>query len=85
MRDAFPELEGQGIFELVEQAYATGEPQVEHEVVRSWDRGTGNGVESRYVDLVLQPLRGDDNEVNGLVSFAFDVTDIVEGRRAARS
>lgn len=79
MRETFPEVEGQGIFELVERVYATGEAHVQHEVARSWDRGTG--VETRYIDLVLQPLRNEDDEVNGLVSFAIDVTHIVEARR----
>src|SRR5260370_33106282 len=53
MRETFPELEGQGVFERVERVYATGKPLIEHEVERQWDRG--NGVEARVVDLVIQP------------------------------
>jgi PAS domain-containing protein len=79
MRETFPELEGQGIFEHVERVYTTGEPLIEHEAVRRWDRGSG--VEPRVVDLVLQPLRDEDDRVNGVVSFAVDVTDLAARRR----
>ena len=79
MRETFPELDGQGIFEIVERVYVTGEPAIEHEVERKWDRG--NGVESRLIDLVVQPLHDDEGKVNGIVSFAIDVTDIVDRRR----
>jgi PAS domain S-box-containing protein len=81
MRESFPELVGQSIFERVERVYATGEPEIEHEAERSWDRG--NGIESRQVDLVLQPLRDEDGNVNGVISFAVDVTDVAGPRRRA--
>ena len=80
MRETFPELEGQGVFERVERVYATGEALIEHEVARSWDRG--EGIERRLVDIVLQPLHNDDGGVNGVVSFALDVTEVVGSRRS---
>src|SRR5438105_1359938 len=80
MRETFPELEGQGVFERVERVYATGDALIEHEVARSWDRG--EGIERRLVDLVLQPLHSEDGGVNGVVSFALDVTDLVGSRRS---
>ena len=83
MRETFPELEGQGVFERVERVYATGEALIEHEVARSWDRG--EGIERRLVDLVLQPLHSEDGGVNGVVSFALDVTDVVGSRRSLLS
>jgi PAS domain-containing protein len=81
MRETFPELEGQGVFEKVERVYATGEAIIEHEAERRWDRG--NGLEDRRVDLVIQPLRDEDGVVNGVVSFAVDVTEISAPRRRA--
>jgi PAS domain S-box-containing protein len=81
IREAFPELEGQGIFETMERVYATGEPAIEHERTSNWDRG--RGIESRLVDLVVQPLRDEAGVVNGMVSFAVDVTDVVRQRRRA--
>ena len=79
MREAWPELEGQGILESVERVYATGEPLLEHEVTRHWDRG--RGIERRLVDLVVQPLHADDGSVNGIIAYALDVTDLVSARR----
>ena len=82
MREAFPELEGQGVFEKVEQVYRSGETSIESEATRRWDRG--HGIEERRVTLVLQPLRDDDGNVNGLISFAIDVTPPPAGPRAAQ-
>lgn len=79
MREAFPELEGQGVFEIAERVYATGEPAIVHEQSTQWDRG--EGVEPRHVDLVVQPLRDESGTVNGIISFAVDVTDAVRQRR----
>jgi PAS domain-containing protein len=79
MREAFPELEGQGVFEMVERVYATGEAVIVHEQASKWDRG--DGPEPRLVDLIVQPLREDSGTVNGILSFAVDVTDVVRERR----
>ena len=81
MRDAFPELEGQDVFEKLERVYATGRPIIEHEVERRWDRG--NGLETRRVDVVIQPLHDADGQVNGIMSSEVDVTELVEERRRA--
>jgi PAS domain S-box-containing protein len=81
MRETFPELEGQGIFERTERVYATGEVEIEHEATRSWD--VGHGIERRQVELVLQPLRDEHGNVNGVLSFAIDVTELVAARRRA--
>ena len=81
MREAFPELEGQGVFEKMERAFRTGRPIIEHEIERRWDRG--NGLETRRIDLIIQPLHDADGEVNGIMSSAVDVTELVEERRRA--
>src|SRR6267142_1036615 len=38
-------------------------------------------VESRVIDLVIQPLHDEAGAVNGIVSFAVDVTELVAERR----
>ncbi len=81
MRDAFPEIADQGIYERVERVYRTGKPEVHHEHTSSWDRG--EGIESRTIELILQPLRAEDGAVNGVLSFAFDVTEQVGARDRA--
>lgn len=79
MREAFPELAGQGILERVERVYATGVPSIESEAMRRWDRGAG--IEERRVTLVLQPLHDADGAVDGVISFAIDVTAAAAWRR----
>lgn len=81
MREAFPELAGTGVFEKIEAVYRTGVPLIEHEQERRWD--TGNGIEARLVDLVVQPLHDSEGAVNGIVSYVVDVTDVIEERRHA--
>jgi PAS domain-containing protein len=75
MREAFPDFEGTGRFQIAERVYATGEAFVAHEIPSAYDRG--NGPEVTYVDAILQPLRDDDGKINGLALFAIDVTDKV--------
>jgi DNA-binding CsgD family transcriptional regulator len=78
MRETFPELEGQGVFESTERVFATGRPVLEHAVERRWDRG--NGIERRLMDIVIQALHDDEGSVNGIAAFSLDVTELVEGR-----
>ena len=80
MREAFPELEGQGAFEEVEEVYRTGVPCITHEAPRTWDRGSGV-LEDRLIDLSIEPLRRDDGVVNGVIAFGLDVTDVARERR----
>jgi DNA-binding CsgD family transcriptional regulator len=78
MRETFPELD-EAVFQSTERVFATGTPVIEHEVERSWDRGSG--IEKRTMDIVIQPLRDDEGRVNGIAAFSLDVTDIVAERR----
>ena len=81
MRETFPELEGQGAFESTERVFATGIPVIEHEIERRWDRG--NGLETRRMDIVIQPLHDEHGTVNGIAAFSLDVTELVGQRQRA--
>jgi PAS domain S-box-containing protein len=80
-RDAFPELEGQGYLELLDQVYTTGKAYEGQELPVRYDR-TGNGdfTEGRF-NVVYQPLLEADGRVSGLVSISVDVTELVAERR----
>jgi PAS domain-containing protein len=77
-RQAFPELEGSGNFELMDSVYRTGESFVGHEMPGVLDRGAGPVV--TYTDGVIQALHGEDGEVEGLVVFLIDVTALVSSK-----
>ncbi|MDB4950237.1 MAG: ATP-binding region ATPase domain protein [Gemmatimonadetes bacterium] len=80
-REAFPELEGQPFFELLDEVYATGEPYVGSEVPVRLDRHGDGGVDEAWFSFVYQPLRDPDGRVIGIMTHAVEVTDQVTLRR----
>ncbi|MFN7135491.1 MAG: PAS domain-containing protein, partial [Myxococcales bacterium] len=81
VRDAFPDLAGQGLFELYDQVYDTGKPYVGNEVpVRVARFGR---VDEAYFNFVYQPLLGDDGKSFGVMTHAVEVTDVVRARKEA--
>ncbi len=71
VRDVFPELAGQGFFELLDQVYATGVPfSARTTPVRFAGEDT-----DRYIDFSFQPTRGDDGTVTGIFVGGYDVTE----------
>jgi PAS domain S-box-containing protein len=84
-REAFPEIEDQGFFELMDHVYATGDPHVGREVRAVWDRrGDGTSAEG-FLNMIYQPLRDAENEVYGIMTHVIDVTETVEARQAAET
>ncbi|AGP38567.1 ATP-binding protein [Sorangium cellulosum] len=81
IRAALPELEGQGIWELLDAVVRTGEPIVGEELPVRLDRRGDGTTEEVFFNFVYQPLRDRDGAVEGVFVFAFDVTDQVRARR----
>lgn len=80
--DVMPEIEAQGVVELLERVQATGESFVAHEMAIELDT-TGSGhLKRHYFDLVYQPLR-DERSVHGVLVQAVDITAQVQARKAA--
>ncbi len=75
VREAFPEIEGQGFFELLDTVYRTGEPYIGTGVPILLALQPGHPPEERYLDFVYQALRDPDDAINGLVAVGVDVTD----------
>ena len=85
IRDALPELAGQGIFEILDRVLATGEPAIASEYSIVVDRsGTGTMVDAVF-NFVYQPVRDAQGSVSTIVVIATDVTELVDARRAAES
>src|SRR5262249_215962 len=82
IREALPEVAGQGYFEMLERVYATGEPYV----------GTGHTVtlrrrgrlEERVLDFVYQPIRGATGSVTGVLVQGIDRTERKRAEAALR-
>jgi signal transduction histidine kinase len=81
MRRAFPELEGQGMVEELEQALASGQPVI-GKARRVMLKREG-GLQECYFDYVHQPVRNGRGEVDRVAIVAFEVTELVRARRDA--
>ncbi len=79
-RDAFPEVEGQAFFELLDNVYATGIPFVGNEMPVEFANGTGGPRELKYINFVYQPLTGVNGKVSGIICHGVDVTEQVLAR-----
>jgi PAS domain S-box-containing protein len=85
IRQALPELEGQGFYEILDRVYETGERFVGQDLPAKLDRG-GDGVgEDAFVTLVYEAFRGSDGQVAGIFVVAFDVTDAVHARQSLQA
>jgi PAS domain S-box-containing protein len=81
LREAVPEVVGNGFLELLDRVYATGQTHQGSEVPFAVDRAGEGRLETAYHDLIYQPLRGSTGEVDGILCLAFDVTDRVLARK----
>lgn len=82
-RDAFPEIEGQGFFELLDEVYRTGVPFVGNAMPVNLDRTGSGALEQVWINFVYQPRDSGDGKVAGITCFGFEVTDQVVARRNA--
>ncbi|HZS77096.1 MAG TPA: ATP-binding protein [Ktedonobacteraceae bacterium] len=81
IREALPELEGQGYYELLDNVYQTGKPFIGNEMMVSVDR-TGDGrLEDIYFNFVYQPSYNARGEIDGILVHAVDVTEQVNARK----
>ena len=83
VREVLPELAGQGIIELLDRVYRTGEAYVGDEVLVRLDRD-GDGVpEDAYFTFVYAPFRAADGTPSEIFAHAYEVTGQVRARLAA--
>ncbi|MDB4877257.1 MAG: cph1A [Gemmatimonadetes bacterium] len=80
-RDVFPELAGQGIFEILDDVFRTGKAFVANELSLSIRRGPDTPPEQAFFNFTYQPLHSVDGEVYGIGAVAVDVSDQVRARQ----
>jgi PAS domain S-box-containing protein len=83
-REALPELEGQGFFEISDEVYRTGKPYKGVNRPVFLRREPGGPLEERYVDLIYQPLFGPDGSVTGIFALGVDNTERSLAEKALR-
>lgn len=78
IREVFPELEGQGLNEILDQVYQTGEAFTARERKVTLKRG-GNE-ETTYMNFSYHPMRNVSGEVEGILVHSVEVTEQVVAR-----
>jgi signal transduction histidine kinase/CheY-like chemotaxis protein len=81
VREVFPELEGQAFYGLLDQVYASGAPFA----ARAMPIRLGGEQESRFIDFLYQPIRGNTGAVTGIFVGGYDVTEQVRAQKSLES
>jgi signal transduction histidine kinase len=85
VRQALPELNGQGFYELLDQVYATGKPYIGNELPIMLQREANGPLEERFVSFIYQPTLDHAGRVNGIFVEGSDVTESVRTLRALQA
>jgi len=85
VRQALPELEGQGFYELLDQVYETGKPYFGNELPIMLRREQNGDLEERFVSFIYQPTLDHWGNVNGIFVEGSDVTESVRALRALQA
>ncbi len=81
VKEVLPELESQGIFELLDNVYTTGKTFSANEMLIQFDyKGNGELVDT-YLNFMYQAHRDNQNNIDGILFFAIDATEQVISRR----
>lgn len=81
MKEIFPELQGQGFFEALDEVYQTGKTFVGNEMPATYDRYNNGIIYQGFFNCVYQPLWNTAGEVEGILLHAVEVTEQVLARQ----
>jgi PAS domain S-box-containing protein len=84
VREALPDLAGQGVFELLDRVYRTGQVQVARDLCLRLQRHPDKPLEQRWLEFVCQPLHATDGSVTGILAHGIDLTDRYRAESAVR-
>ena len=83
VREALPEVEGQGFFELLDHVFHSGETFTSRESAIQLQREPHGPLEERIVDFVYQPIFYAENQTVGIFAHGVDITSQVRARQEA--
>jgi PAS domain S-box-containing protein len=84
VREAVPEVEGQGLFELLDKVYSSGEAFSGRAVPIELEREPGRPREQRLLDFVFQPILDAQGKVSGIFADGYDVTERILAETALK-
>ncbi|RZA07257.1 MAG: PAS domain-containing protein, partial [Proteobacteria bacterium] len=80
VREVFPEMKGQGFFEILDDVYRTGRPFIGAKVAASIKQA--DGVErSMYINFTYQARRDTHGRIDGILAVIYEVTDQVNEQK----
>ena len=80
VRQVFPELAGQGFFELLDRVYTTGEAYT----ARAVPIQLAGEAEGRFIDMLYEPIRDEAGQVSGIFVGGYEVTERMRAERALK-
>lgn len=84
VRDALPDIDGQGFYELLDQVYSTGQGYSASGARVLLQRGVGTPAEEIFLDFIYEPLRDSSGAVTGIFVQGHEVTEVRRAQDAAR-
>jgi signal transduction histidine kinase/CheY-like chemotaxis protein len=75
VREALPEVAGQGFFELLDEVFTSAKPFVGRGMKARLQRQAGAELDEVYMDLVYQPILDADGDVSGIFVQGHDMTE----------
>lgn len=81
VKDVLPELESQGIFEILDNVFKTGETFSANEMLIKFDHNRNGKMADYYLNFTYQAHKDMDDTIDGILVFANDVTEQVLSRK----
>lgn len=81
VKEVLPELKEQGIFEILDTVYQTGETFSANEMLMKFDHDGNGKLVDTYLNFIYQAHRNIDGVIEGILFFANNVTEQVLSRR----
>jgi PAS domain S-box-containing protein len=85
VRQALPDVEGQGFFELLDEVYATGERFVAWQTPVHLQTTPDAPFEERFLDFIYEPITDEHGKVTGIFVEGHDVTEQKRAEAALRA
>ncbi|HJY13284.1 MAG TPA: PAS domain S-box protein, partial [Flavobacterium sp.] len=81
LKEVLPELEPQGIFEILDTVYQTGKTFTANEMLIQLDRDGNGKLDDVYLNFIYQAHKDSNNNIDGILFFGNDVTEQVLSRK----
>lgn len=81
VKEVLPELGTQGIFEVLDKVYQTGETFIANEMLIKLDRDGDGKLTDVYLNFIYQAHKDVNNNIDGILFFGNDVTEQVLSRK----